>query len=132
MHCHFRWLRHCREACAGKPTKTDLEVKATTPEEPISAGDQTISGPYTQDNLTIFLIHGEDRLKGRKYMLLAEALEKKEFVIYETQNVNELSMENLSPSDEVLILSATSSRVDSRTVWPSTISLCRRNRARSP
>ena len=38
-------------------------------------------------------------------MMLAEALEKKLFVIYETQSVNELSMENLSPTEEVLILS---------------------------
>lgn len=81
------------------------DVKAAAPIEFASTGDIKISGPYSHDNLAIFLVHGEDRLKGRNFILLSEALEKKQFVIYETQNVNELSMENLSPSEEVLILS---------------------------
>jgi hypothetical protein len=63
-----------------------------------------LTGPFAHDNLTIFLVHGEDRLKGRKYMMLAEALEKKLFIIHETQNVNNLTMENMSTTDEVLIL----------------------------
>jgi hypothetical protein len=75
------------------------------PTPPGKAETHKLSGPYAHDNLTIFLIHGEDRLKGRKFMLLGEALEKKLFAIYETQSVNQLSMENLSPTEEVLILS---------------------------
>jgi hypothetical protein len=67
--------------------------------------ERKISGPYTHENLAIFFIHGEDALKGRKFMLLGEAMEKKVFAIYETQNVNKLEMENLSATDEVLILS---------------------------
>jgi hypothetical protein len=67
--------------------------------------DVKLSGPYTHDNLTIFLVHGEDRFKGRTFLTLPEALEQKKFVIHETQSVNQLTMENLSPTEEVLILS---------------------------
>ncbi len=81
---------------AGEPTPPQ------TPKGP--APDYKFSAPLTHENLTIFLIHGEDRLKGRKFMMLAEAMEKKLLVIYETKSVNELTMENLS-SEEVLILS---------------------------
>jgi hypothetical protein len=77
----------------------ETEKKTTTPPE------RKISGPYTHENLAIFFIHGEDALKGRKFMLLGEAMEKKVFAIYETQQVNTLEMENLSATDEVLILS---------------------------
>lgn len=80
-------------------------VSAQVEKEPKpSVPDYKFSGPFTHDNLTIFLIHGEDRFKGRKYMTLADALEKKVFVIHETKSVNALTMENLS-TEEVLILS---------------------------
>ena len=55
-----------------------------------------ISGPYTHGNLSIYLIHGEDRLKGKKFVTLQEALEKKIGVVDETGNVNNLSVENVS------------------------------------
>jgi hypothetical protein len=64
-----------------------------------------LSGPYAHDNLTIFLVHGPDRLAAKEYLTLPEAIEQKKFVINETQNVNQLTMENLSDSVEVLILS---------------------------
>ena len=81
------------------------DVPAQTEKQPKLPGpDYKFSGPFTHENLTIFLIHGEDRLKGRKFMMLAEALEKKTFVIHETKSVNQLTMENLS-DEEVLILS---------------------------
>jgi len=91
----FAWL------ATAQPAAVDKEK----PAEKAKAPEYRFSGPYTHENLTIFLVHGEDRLKGRKYMMLAEALEKKLFVIHETQSVNNLTMENLSPTDEVLVLS---------------------------
>jgi hypothetical protein len=72
---------------------------------PLKAVEPKLSGPYTHDNLTIFLVHGEDRFKGRTFLTLPEALEQKKFVINETQSVNQLTMENLSPTEEVVILS---------------------------
>jgi hypothetical protein len=73
-------------------------------EEAKPAGEFRLSGPYSHENLTIFLIHGQDRLKNKNFLTLPEALEQKKFVIHETQNVNQLSMENLSATQEVLIL----------------------------
>jgi hypothetical protein len=64
-----------------------------------------LSGPFAHDNLTVYLVHGPDRFQGKDYLTLPEAIEQKKFVIHETQNVNQLSMENLSASEEVLILS---------------------------
>ncbi len=75
----------------------------TAGEKRIKAGEVELSGPHTYDNLTVYLIHGPDQLKGRKFVMLAEALEQKKFVIHETQSVNTLSMENLSDTDVVIL-----------------------------
>ena len=55
-----------------------------------------IVGPYTHKNLSVFLVHGEDRLKGQQFLTLGEALEQKKILVHETGNVNELSIENIS------------------------------------
>ena len=82
-------------------------VRAAAPEvgQVVKAGDYTISGPYVHDNLSVFLIHGPDKLKDKKYLTLQEALEKKIVVVHETGNVNELSIENVSPDQEVYVQS---------------------------
>jgi hypothetical protein len=55
-----------------------------------------ISGPYPCKNLTLFLIHGPDTIKGgENYLTLQEALEQKKVIVYETGNVNELAIENV-------------------------------------
>lgn len=56
-----------------------------------------ISGPYNHDNLSIFLIHGTG--SGKTYLTLRDALAQKKVVVYETQKVNELAVENVSGSD---------------------------------
>jgi hypothetical protein len=71
----------------------------------IVAANVQVSGPYAHGNLTLFLIHGADQLQGKSFLTLDEALAQKKFIIHETQSVNELAMENLSTSEEVLILS---------------------------
>jgi hypothetical protein len=68
------------------------------------AGDLRISGPYTHDNLTIFLIHQTGAEAARKYLTLQEAMDQKKVVVYETGNVNQLAIENLS-SEEIYIQS---------------------------
>lgn len=65
----------------------------------------TISAPYTHKNLTIFLIHGKDQRTKGNIMTLQEAMERKLFVVYETSEVNELEVENLSKTQEVFIQS---------------------------
>jgi hypothetical protein len=71
----------------------------------VKAGDYTISGPYVHDNLSVFLIHGPDKLKGKNYLTLQEALDRKIVVVHETGEVNELSIENVTPDQEVYIQS---------------------------
>ena len=38
-----------------------------------TAGEFTLTGPYTHENLTVYLIHGPDRIKGKHYVTLQEA-----------------------------------------------------------
>jgi hypothetical protein len=64
-----------------------------------SADDYRLSGPYTHDNLTIFLIHGANGHRDRDFLTLQEALDQKRVVVYETGNVNELAIENSSLKD---------------------------------
>jgi hypothetical protein len=68
-------------------------------------GAYRISSPYSHKNLTIFLIHGKDENKKGNIMTLQEAMERKLFVVYETSNVNELEVENLSKELDVFIQS---------------------------
>jgi len=60
------------------------------------AENYTVSKPYACDNLTIFLIHGEEKLPETPLLTLQEALEQKKLIVHETRNVNELAIENLS------------------------------------
>jgi hypothetical protein len=64
-----------------------------------------VSEPYSHKNLTIFLIHGKDQNSKGNIITLQEALERKLFVVYETSDVNELEVENLSKEFEVFIQS---------------------------
>ena len=63
-----------------------------------------LEGPFTQGNLTVFLIHGKDRIKGATFITLQEALIQKKVIVRETRSVNELTIENIS-SDEVYVQS---------------------------
>jgi len=64
-----------------------------------------ISGPYTHNNLSIFLIHGADKLKDKTFLTLDEALAQKVAVVYETGEVSELAVENKSPTVYVYVQS---------------------------
>ena len=66
----------------------------------LSAAEQhRISGPYTHENLSIYLIHGANNAPGVRYLTLQEAIDQKKVTIYETSQVNELAIENVSPDD---------------------------------
>ena len=69
------------------------------------SGNYTVSAPYTYKNLSIFLIHGKDESKKGNIMTLQEAMEKTLFRVYETGEVNELEVENLSKEFDVFIQS---------------------------
>jgi hypothetical protein len=69
-----------------------------------ATGQFRLSGPYTHENLTVFLVHGPDRLAGKTYLTLQEALQGKQAIVHETGNVNELTIENLTVDADVFIL----------------------------
>jgi len=68
------------------------------------AGNYKISGPFTHDNLSVFLVHGKDRISGKTFITLQEALTQKKVIVYETRSVNELAIENIS-NDEIYVQS---------------------------
>ncbi|PYS53636.1 MAG: hypothetical protein DMF76_27890, partial [Acidobacteria bacterium] len=57
-----------------------------------------------QGNLTVFLIHGQDKIKGQTFLTLQEALVQKKVIVRETREVNQLSIENVS-REEVYVQS---------------------------
>jgi hypothetical protein len=57
------------------------------------------SGPYTHENLSIFLIHGAQKQRISSFLTLQEALDQKKVVVHETGNVNQLAIENFSGTD---------------------------------
>jgi len=63
---------------------------------PPSSPPYRISGPFSSGNLSVFLVHGQDQLKGTEILTLQEALAQKLVVVRETGNVNQLSIRNLS------------------------------------
>src|SRR6266550_3540735 len=75
-------------------TKNSLQKQPET-----KATDYRLSGPYTHKNLSIFLIHSKTTTRTKSFLTLQEALEQKKVVVYETQSVNELAIENLSSED---------------------------------
>jgi hypothetical protein len=68
-----------------------------------SAAVGTITGPFTCQNLQVFLVHGDTLLETRRYATLSEALEKGIVVVKETGNVQELTIENLSKETTVFL-----------------------------
>jgi hypothetical protein len=86
---------------AEKPRPEQAAPNKTPP----PAANYKMSGPYTHENLTIYLIHGDDQLKGKTFLTLSEALQQKKVIVHETQNVNQLAIENVSPTEEVFVLS---------------------------
>lgn len=82
---------------------TELEVSPVNGRQNLQLGDYRISGPYQHENLTVFLIHGEDRLNTDSLITLEEALAQKQVVVYETSEVNELAIENISANREIFV-----------------------------
>ena len=80
-----------------------LQIKAQTPSTNAqhtkpTASSYRLSGPYVHQNLTVFLVHGKDQTK-KSFLTLQEALAQKKVRVYETKDVNELAIRNLSNQD---------------------------------
>jgi hypothetical protein len=83
------------QARKGSSRSTGQELKAT---------DYELSSPYTHKNLTVFLIYGPNRINAKNFLTLQEALAQKKVIVFETKDVNELAIQNVS-SDEVYVQS---------------------------
>lgn len=67
-------------------------------DDPATPSNYRLSGPYTHKNLTFFLVHGKDQTN-KPFLTLQEALAQKKVRVYETKDVNELAIRNLSNQD---------------------------------
>lgn len=74
---------------------------AATP-QPQPKEELTLSGPYAHDNLQVFLVHGKERLPGKKWLTLEEAMKKGVVKVHETGTVSSLAIENTG-TDEVFV-----------------------------
>ena len=77
---------------------TAAQNSSTTPQDTKQTSDYRLSGPYTHNNLTVFLVHGTDQTT-KTFLTLQEALAQKKVRVYETKNVNELVIRNFSNQD---------------------------------
>lgn len=75
-----------------------LPLALAKQDDPATVSNYSLSGPYTHKNLTVFLIHGKDQSK-KIFLTLQEALAQKKVKVYETKEVNELAIQNLSNQD---------------------------------
>lgn len=92
-------------ACGNSPPATTATPTPNPSHAPAAqAAAYTITGPFDHQNLSLFLIHSPDRLQGKTYLTLQEALDQKKVVVNETGSVNELTIENVS-NDDVYIQS---------------------------
>jgi hypothetical protein len=57
-----------------------------------------ITGPFTHQNLSVFLIHGPGTAS-MDLLTLERAIAERKVIVYETRDVNELSIENVSLQD---------------------------------
>lgn len=86
-----------------------LSPEQTPPEIPLpethelSGQDKRLSGPFIYKNLTVYLVHGENTLTGKTPLTLEEAMDRKLVIVHETEDVNELAIENVSSKDEVFV-----------------------------
>ena len=70
----------------------------------MNAKNITVTGPFTHENLSIFLLRGSDTLDGSRFIPLDQALEQKFVTVHETGTVGQLEVENLSDSLDLYTL----------------------------
>ena len=84
------------------PASPAEPVEVTAKE--VALQDVRVTGPYTHDNLEVFLIHGKDRAQGtRNILTLQEALEQNKVRVHETSQVQELVIENLTADTDIYV-----------------------------
>jgi len=82
----------------GLPVGLFMAQSTAKRDPPATGSAYRLSGPYTHKNLTVFLVHGKD-LTTKTFLTLQEALAQHKVKVYETKDVNELAIRNLSNQD---------------------------------
>ena len=96
-------MNHFLTCVMGAAAVSMALVRTLAAGEPVKVGEYALSGPYVHDNLTIFLLHGKDKMDAKNFLTLEEALDQKLVVVHETGNVNELAIENQSKDKHVYV-----------------------------
>ncbi|HEX5873605.1 MAG TPA: DUF6569 family protein [Pyrinomonadaceae bacterium] len=94
------FLKARAQTPAAKPPDQQAKQAQQAQQNPTAPviSDYRLSGPYTHENLTVFLVHGKDQTT-KTFLTLQEALAQKKVRVYETNEVNELAIRNLSNQD---------------------------------
>ena len=74
---------------------------AISPNQKVSTGSR---GRLRTATLSVFLVHGKDRIKGQTFLTLEEALIQKKVIVRETREVSRLTIQNVS-TEEVYVQS---------------------------
>ena len=69
----------------------------------MNSNNLTIAGPFTHENLSIFLLRGADAFDGSRFIPLDDAMEQKCVIVHETGEVGQLEVENLSDELDLYI-----------------------------
>ena len=74
------------------------------PQPKVELSNYSLSGPFQHENLTIYLLHAADQPKtNTRFTPLEDAMKRKVVTVYETNDVNELWIENHSQDEEVFV-----------------------------
>lgn len=67
------------------------------PEEVIQIDGITINPPRKEGNLQLFILTGKEKVAGKTYTILSDAMDANQVTVSETGSVNELSIDNNGP-----------------------------------
>ena len=102
LHLIFGLLAICAGGCweGGVVATNYASQPAYTPGGPPAQPLRyTLSGPYSSNNLSLFLVHHDQADAAANYLTLQEAMRQKKVVVDETGHVNVLTIENRGSSD---------------------------------
>ena len=78
--------------------------RSAPPQPKVQVSNYSLSGPFQHENLTIYLLHAADQQNtNTRFTPLEEAMKRKVVTVYETNDVNELWIENHSQDEEVFV-----------------------------
>ncbi|WP_299556238.1 DUF6569 family protein [Seonamhaeicola sp.] len=72
------------------------KIAVNTPQTSYTLEGITINAPETIENLSLFMLTGKEKITGKSYSTLSEAMNNKQVTVKETGTVNQLSINNKS------------------------------------